>query len=295
MKRKRKLNIKKILVIFLIIIIIIIMPVLGRFTYNSIKEAYLKSKNYYFTSNIIGEDDYTYTNWGGSETYVINFELYSYENPLRVMKEDLDCTIRAEITSEDEYENKNATCYIVSGGSSSGTATSSTLNKTITCTENSGNNMISVSVYVIPNGIISIGDEIELTITAETTTPFSKILSSQITITATDQSNYEIRDEAQKDYAELILSNSKEQITTVTLQFNPSVVRIDSYDKIFENRTTSYNTTTINSVDYINSVEFELAPETEKKIKFYKTDISSNYKYIQNNNNYSTSIITVSY
>ena len=286
MRRRRKLNKKKVAILLIIIFIIITTPVFGRYVYNGIKEMYLSSKKFYFTSNYLGTNK-TYTNWGGSEVYVVNFELYSYDNKLRKMTEDLDCVINAKIKSG------SATCYIESEGSTSTQNTiNASLNKTITV---ANDNKIKVTVYIVPTQIIANGSNIVVEVSATSVSPFEKKLSNDITLTSTAQTDYSIRDGDGDNYAELIVSNSKEQEVTVSLSFDPEDVEIDSNDEIFDDSRTTYMSTTVDGVDFISSVKFKLSGQSSKGIKFYKIDKNNDYTYEQNNNNYSTSVVTVQF
>lgn len=286
MRRRRKLNKKKIVTLLIIILLITTTPIFGRYIFNSAKEVYLSSKKFYYTSNLLGENK-TYTNWGGSEIYVVNFELYSYDNKLRKMEEDLNCVINAKIKSG------NATCYIVSDNNTSVQNTRNTsLNKTITVVNG---NKIKVSVYIVPTQIIENNNSIIIEISATTNSPFEKKLSSQITLTSTAQENYSIKDESGNNFSELILSNPKEDDVIVSLNFNPGIIEIDSNDLIFEDARTTYTTSKINGVNFINSVKFKLSGESAKSIKFYKINKNNNYTFEQNNNEYSTSAITVKF
>ena len=286
MRRRKRLRKGRIIILLLIILLIIATPAFGRYVFNSVKEMYLSSKKFYFTSNFLGENK-TYTNWGGSEVYVVDFELYSYDNKLRKMQEDLNCIINAEVKSG------SATCYIVSEGSTSTQNTTNTsLNKTIAVLND---NKIKVSVYIVPTQVITNGNNVVIEISATSVSPYEKELSSNITITSTEQASYSIRDTSGENFAELILSNSKENEVTASLSFDPTVVEIDSNDEIFDDARTTYTTTTIDGVDFINSIKFKFSNQSAKGIKFYKINKNNDYTYEQNNNNYLTSLITVSY
>ena len=284
-RTNRRLKKKRIILLIIIVILMISLPIFGRYTYNSLREMYLASKKFYYTSNLLGENK-TYTNWGGSEVYVVNFELYSYDNKLRKMEENLDCAIRAKVNSG------NVKCYIASGGSTTTESTDTTLNKTITVTND---NKIRVSVYIIPVTKIANGNNVVVEISATSVSPYEKKLTSNITLTSTAQEDYKIVDKVDDDYAELILSNSKTEDVTVSLTFNPETIRIDSNDPIFDLATTSYTDTTVNGVSYINTINFKLSGENAKNIKFYKTNKKNNYSYEQNNNETSESIINVNF
>jgi len=55
---------------------------------------------------------------------------------------------------------------------------------------------------------------------------------------------------------------------------------------------TSKSKTKINNYDYINGISFNIDAISSEYIRFYKTDITKNYKYPNSNNN---SIIKVTF
>ena len=102
MKENKKKNVIKSLKIAIIIIIILLfigIPVFGRYIYNSIKDAYLDSKEFYFTSDTLTVNSPTYslTNWGGNDEYNFEINIYSQKNILNRVKYDLNYTLTCEI------------------------------------------------------------------------------------------------------------------------------------------------------------------------------------------------------
>lgn len=285
-KSQRKVNTKKILLIVVFAIIIIAMPSFARYTYNNLKDMYLASKEFFFTSDLIGKN-ITYSNWGGTENYTINFELYSYENELRRMENELSCKITAKVTTN------NATCYIESSHKQSEGAEETILEDKIDKTND--NNILNVKLHVSPKEAVPIGEVIKIEITAEATAPYTKKLKTTITLTATNQSDYEIVDEIGKDYAELVLSNTKSEDVEVTLEFDPNIVKIDLNNNIFADANTQYTTQDIENESYIKNIKFKVSKESSKRIKFYKTSKTSDYTYTNNQNNTSESIINVTF
>ena len=53
---------------------------------------------------------------------------------------------------------------------------------------------------------------------------------------------------------------------------------------------TNISTTTINGIDYINGMTFNIDPISSAIVRFYKTDVSQDYTYPIVNN---TSVVTV--
>lgn len=105
-KRKsgRKLNKVKVAIVAFITIMLIAIASFGRYVYNNIKEAYFTSKEFYFTSDLLTLDNatYQYEDWGGVDTYEINFDLYSYANTLLRLDYDLDYSVSCETSDTDK-------------------------------------------------------------------------------------------------------------------------------------------------------------------------------------------------
>ena len=103
--RMRKFNrIRNSVIVFLVIILIVTCSVFGRYIYYQAREAYFTSKAFYFTSDLLTLDNatYQYENWGGVDTYEINFDLYSYENTLLRLDYDLEYELSCETPDTDK-------------------------------------------------------------------------------------------------------------------------------------------------------------------------------------------------
>lgn len=86
----KKLNKLKVTVAIVIIVLFVLTVTgFGRFLYNSVRDRYLASKNFYFTSNLLttSNETYEYDNWDGYGIYKIEIDLYSKDNDLQVAKE----------------------------------------------------------------------------------------------------------------------------------------------------------------------------------------------------------------
>ena len=109
-RKKRRINkLKTFIVIFFLIIILITFSVFGRYVYNGIREAYFTSKEFYFTSDLLTTENqtYQYENWGGVDTYEINFDLYSYANTLLRLNYDFDYAVSCETPDTDKVTLRN--------------------------------------------------------------------------------------------------------------------------------------------------------------------------------------------
>ena len=87
---KKKIN--KLLCFFLLIFIIcIISTTLGRYLYNTIRENYLTSKEFYFNSELLNvlDNKVSFSNWGGDSVYYLEFNIKSKLNNLTKIDYDL--------------------------------------------------------------------------------------------------------------------------------------------------------------------------------------------------------------
>jgi len=266
---KTKLNKKKIILIIVIMLIVITLPSFGRYVYDNIRDNYLKSRNFSFSSNLLTSagENYKYANWSGVENYEIQLDLYSYENELSLFTYE-GTGLQYKLTAAVNDSTK-ASVHINS--TSGGT------------TENSyipnDTNIKTVKIFLKPKSNLIPGETLTLTVTAETTSPYKKKISAKFQITITEATiSYKIKDSAHSLYATLEVLNAKNIEKQVKLSFDPSKVMIDTSDEYYINRV-SQTTTEISGVEYINSVTIKLEPESSRGIKFYKTEKSFNYTY----------------
>ena len=276
--KNKKINKLKIIIIVFFIILAITITVFGRYFYNSIRELYLTSKKFYFTSNLLttGNQTYKYEDWGGVDTYEIDFDLYSYANQLEKIDYDLEYWVSCETTQTDKIK-----CSIntVDGPTNTnGIIYAST-------------NVSQLKICVTPLVQINKGETVKVLIKAGTEEPYKKEISCEVTIKVGEQegNSYEIEDVANRNYAILKLVNVQDTATQVTLKFDPREIRLDLNDEIYKNKE-NMETTTINGTKYINSITFNMEKESAKNVKFYKVDMSKSYKYPNGN---TSSIIDV--
>lgn len=277
MKKRKKINKIKVSIFIILIIFTLTITVFGRYIYNNIREAYLASQQFYFSSNILTVDGskYQYDNWGGKTVYPIKVDLYSYESSVSKLDYDLNYTVSCSTSDTDKIklginsDEENAPT----------TATGKILKDTHTST---------ITIYVTPIAKLNIGDKVKINIAASTSKPYQKIISTEITLTAATQgkNTYSIEDIANRDYAVLKLTCPGPG-TEITLNFDPTQLRIDSNDEIYINRDKSEGateTTTVedeigNQYTYVKKIVYEMPAETTKYVKFYKADKTKNYTY----------------
>ncbi len=265
----KKLNKKKVIIVTLILIIAVITSVFGRYIYNNLRDMYLVSQRFNFTSNLLTTttSTYRYSNWSGIDTYEIPIELYSYENELSLFEyEGQGLTYSLTCKIDDETK---ATCHI---DTQSGPTSDSGYIPNET-------NIKTTSIYIVPTAELNVGDKIKVTVEAQTQQPFKKNISAEFYIEISEQNiSYKIEDKPNSVYAVLKILNAKSETNQITLDFNPADVVIDESSESFFNKTSS-TTTTISGVEYVNSITFNMNPEEVIAIKFYKKNIANDYTY----------------
>ena len=263
--RNRKINKVKVSIVLIIIVVLLLyITGFGRFLYNSVKDRYLTSRNFYFTSNLLDIDtpSYRYHNWSGADTYKLDFELYSFQNELLRIDYDLEYTVTCTTTSS------KVTCAIAS---TEGTNTDEGI-----IYKASGNEEV-VSIYLTPKeGVeFDLGETVTISVMAYTTEPYAKTISADFIFEITAQgADYQIEDKANQNYALVKLKNTLALDSNVTLKFDPSVVRLDMNDEVYLNNI-GYKVDTESG--YINEITFLMPKESSKNIKFYKVDKTQDY------------------
>lgn len=275
MEKHKKLNKLKVGIVIFLIVLAFSIAVFGRFIYTNIREAYFSARQFYFTSDILTPNSttYTYTNWGGVDVYEIEFDLYSYNNKIEKLDYDLGYTVTCKPLSD------KITCggiNTVDGGTLAEDGITRSLSGVIYTSQN---NTSRIKIFVVPkeNANIRIGDTIKIEVKAKTTDPYEKEISCVFSLIASTQgaNTYSIEDIANRDYAILKLVNVNDTATQVTLEFDPSVLRLDLNDEIYQNNEGIEKD--INN--YVTKIIFNLEEEAAKNVKFYKVNKAENYTY----------------
>lgn len=273
MKTQKKINKVKVAIIIFVIILLVAISAFGRYIYTNMREAYFTSKQFFFTSNLLTLDNqtFTYEDWGGIDVYEINFDLYSYANTLSRLDYDLNYEVSCESLSTDKIK-----CSL----SSTEDLTTTTGVIYAKTADGKENNVSKHVIYVTPLAQINKGETVKVAISAETQEPYHKEISCEITLKVKDvtTNTYEIEDVVNRDYAVLKLVNAQSTALQYTITFDPRKIRIDTNDEICVNKVDS-STTTIDGVQYLKKVVFNLNKESAKNIKFYKVDVSKDYTY----------------
>ena len=302
---KRKINKLKVgIVVFIFLAFLLTISGFARFVYNNFRDRYLASRKFYFTSNLLEMTNktYTYNNWDGTGIYELDLELYSKNNDLQVLEEDIEynlmvtfpsnvnCTIdNAKKKTEDiefmypyewvEYDKE----YIVTE------EYKQPRNATRTIVA-SNQNLDEVAIYLKQREEITPlrksdevaplkkGDEILIDVLAYTTQPYKKTISATFKVKI--ETTFSIEDEHYQEYAILNLRNSTNEKQDVTIELNANEVLLDMNDDVFiYNKGFTTQEKTIPTVGYesfryghINKITFEMPKESMREIKLYKVN-----------------------
>lgn len=200
------------------------------------QQSELTSQNFYFSSNFLKSDEVpTYEIYGNTVTFAVR----NYIDSFRVNATDINYTVSADSGALD-----------ILNGSLEGTASSS------------ANITLSYDFAA---------DELqkEITVSVTGTGKFTKTLSAKFIFIKYDGLKYEIKDQADRDYAELYIYTGN-TASDVTIAWDKAELLIDeTNDYIFGN-------TTLNAE--INSVTIRDIPaDTTVKIVFFKKNIAQDY------------------
>lgn len=295
----KKVKHKKIIYIIIITIIALatISLTYGRYIYNEIKDAYLSTKNFYFSSDklTVNRAIYQVDNWSAVDPYSITINLNNRKNNLVHSTSD--------ITYEVTYVcSNNVLCSVnTQGGVLLSEKQTTTFNAVVT-----------------PNSTFKEGDEAFIEIYVKTTSPYIKTLTGRFILKVGKSGiDYKIDDQKGRPYLNFNITNTidyylvktafgnykenaridrityinlneedKKNCTSaeVTLTFDPDKVIFDMTNSVYLKKE-RYTTITIDGYDYINSITFKIDSESSENVKFYKADVTKNYTYPVVNDN----------
>lgn len=294
---------KYIIIIILIVLISYAGVTLAKYVIEEFHGYYLNSKHFYFTSNRLTESNtlYQINNWSGVGSFNISFDLLSQKNTYVYTDYDIPYTVTVTCPT-------GVTCTV---DKPSGTIYS-----------NSTTHSDTITVSVNPQRAYAENESLTVHIVASSTSPYQKTISADFEYVVGKQGvTYLIDDVANQTYMILKVTNAVNFCTVVTafgnyavgasipndvyrrldpldkpkciskeivLNFSPNNVILDTTANIIDNST--YTNTTINGVQYINSLTFNIEPLSTVAVKFYKKNTALNYTYPSGNN---SSIVTV--
>lgn len=286
---------KKILLIILLIITFMpavstIARYVAKMTFNFIMEA----NNFYFSSDKLTVDNQIYqvNNWSGLDTFNIQFELNNKKNNLVFASTNISYEIQVNCSND----------VICSINSNSGVI-------------EVGENQDDFNISVTPTRAFAADEEVNVEITATSTSPYRKTLSGSFTIKVGRSGlSYQIDDKHNQPYLNMVITNARtgyrvdqafgsysvgQELSSstylelsdsdkakcssaiITLTFNPNVVVIDTTTNVINNSTLGY--TRVGGINYISSLTFKVDSSSSTELRFYKKDVSQNYTYPYDN------------
>lgn len=233
--KKRKIIVGVSVLLAVALLLCVILSV-AKYIIKKGQQSELTSQNFYFSSNFLKSDEVpTYNIYGNTVTFAVR----NYIDSFRVNATDINYTVSADSGALD-----------ILNGSLEGAASSS------------ANITLSYDFAT---------DELqkEITVSVTGTGKFTKTLSAKFIFIKYDGLKYEIKDQADRDYAELYIYTGN-TASDVTIAWDKAELLIDeTNDYIFGN-------TTLNAE--INSVTIRDIPaDTTVKIVFFKKNIAQDY------------------
>ncbi len=280
------------------------MIIFGRYLTSNVSNFFVRSKEFYFFSDKLSEDNSNYQvdNWSGVDDYTITINMNSRLNNIESATYDIGYDIL--YTCSD-----NAICQLSkTQGIIKADTNSDFFNLTIT-----------------PNTQLKDGDKVVVDVVVNSTAPYKKTLKGRFTfVVGKEELTYQITDKSQDPYMLLSITNTLTYYTIkeafdsfhvgdrididtylslsedkkakcysaeVKIEFNPREVLFDVTNSAYSDAT-KITTTNIDGKTYINGFTIKIDAISSREIRFYKVDVNKDYTYPNSNND--KSIITVS-
>lgn len=284
MFKKRK---KMIFLLLLVMGVITISLTYSKYIYNNVWNYYLKSKEFYFSSNSLSYDSKKNTNlnWDGS---AISFNLKNYINSESIT----DYDIRYKVTCSVEGDAKEYAKCVLNDSDSSTHSGVLTSNKKCINTTGDGVNVSSynradcningytwkvettdkdLSFNVILTDNTKSLEDVSVKLEAESTSPYKQKLTGYFELHKSLESEEKVLYEYNNytNYDELIISNPLDTKKCLLVKWDSDIFRIDSKTDEFISYGTDNN--------YINEIKIAIDKNKSKSLKFYKLDLENNY------------------
>lgn len=278
-------RITKYIIIIVIILAVIFASIYG-FTYakyaaNSVWNYYLKSNGFYFSSDLLNENNpnHVNNNWDGS-TIVINIK--NSNNDALITNYNINYEVECNVVGDS-----NKKCVINNTGMSN---YAGILNKEKECSskdyiteeecKNNGYEMKDkvanqdISIQILNNDGTEVEDQSDIILDIEirSTLPYSKTLKGRFTLHKNINLKDNITSKITDSIDNIIYNISNYTMTNKCLKLNwdSTYLKIDvNLDDVI-----SYK---VDSNDYINEIVFKLDSQNDKEYTFYKSDIQKVY------------------
>lgn len=243
----------------------------GRYVIDVIEVYYLRSQNFYFSSDklTINNKKYEINPWSGTTSYDINVSMSSLLNSIKGTTEnisyDLTCTGDAKVD-----------CYFGTLGTTS--------TKRVITTDTHSDNFV-VTVMAKDNASFVNGEKVSVKVKATSTAPYKEELSAVFELIIGDYGlNFEIEDEPGSVFFDTLVTNTLDTTSVkITLRIKPEYrddIIFDMTNPIMQQDSFESRTTRIDNDEFITEVSFILEPKSSLMVKYYKEDSSKNYSYV---------------
>lgn len=216
-----------------------VVPTIAKYKTNKGQQRELTSQNFYFSSNFLKSDEVpVYEIYGNTVT----FQVRNFIDSLRINATDINYTVNTDPADGGTVDTS-----------------SGTLTRAVATSED-----ITLS-YSFPEN----EDQKEITVSVTGTGDFTQTLKATFKFIKYDGLKYEIKDEINRDYAELYIYTGK-TASDVTIRWDKTKLLIDeTNDYIFGNDTLNAEKTSVT----VGSIP----ADTTVKIVFFKNDITAEY------------------
>lgn len=231
---KKRNTVAVVSVLLVITLLAFVIPSVAKYITKKGQQSELTSQNFYFSSNFLKSDEVpTYEIYGNTVTFAVR----NYIDSLRINAADINYTVSAD-----------GGMFDVSNGSLAGAVSSS---ENITLSYNFAEDELQK----------------EITVSVTGTGNFTQTLSAKFIFIKYDGLKFEIKDQENRDYAELYIYTGN-TASDVTINWDNSILLIDeTNDYIFDNLNSDKNSVIVNGI----------TADTTVKIIFFKTDVSQDY------------------
>lgn len=246
----------------------------GRYVKDVIQLYYLRSQNFYFSSDklTITGKNYEINPWGGTLDYSLNISMSSLLNSIKGTSEN----IIYDVTCQGD--NK-VDCYIDTLGT-----------RTVRRTLDSEDHADNFTVTVTPRNNVNFtnGEKVKVSVKAKSVSPYVEELTATFELVIGDYGmNFEIEDEPGNVYFDTLVTNTRDtKRAKVTLTIHPDYIDEIYFDMTNpvqqqNNFTSSTSVVTIDNVqyNYITEVSFIIEPKSSLMVKYFK-------HFSQNDNSY---------
>lgn len=210
-----------------------ILPIVAKYITNLGKQREITSEKFYFSSDYLKADETpTYEIYGNSVT----FQVQNFVDDLRINQSDINYSVSSDFGTVSQ-----------SGGTITG----------------AGKSADSITLSYI----FSDETEKEIAVTVTSTSTYEKVLTAKFILVKPDGIAYEIKDEENRNYAELYIYMGN-TAKTVNLSWDKAKLLIDeTNDYVFSKVTGDKNAVEIDNI----------AADTKVKIVFFKNNINENH------------------